>query len=95
VFGLEPLIAATVIRFDPGRVRPRRSVEPYEREPIGSRRTPKDLYVSTRVLRTDALPGWTKGPNLVRGPTPTSFVFVVSSARSAAQWWWRVGCGAR
>jgi GAF domain-containing protein len=48
-----PPLVATVIRFDPGP----ESVlvgasRPYELEPIGSRWTPKDLYVSTRVLRT-------------------------------------------
>jgi len=44
---------ATVIRFDPG---PEcvlvGASRPYEREPIGSRWEPKELYVSTRVLRT-------------------------------------------
>jgi hypothetical protein len=51
--GLEPPLVATVIRFDPGPecVLVGRS-RPYEREPIGSRWAPKDLYVSTRVLRT-------------------------------------------
>jgi PAS domain S-box-containing protein len=51
--GVEPPLVATVIRFDPG---PEcvlvGASRPYEREPIGSRWTPKDLYVSTRVLRT-------------------------------------------
>jgi GAF domain-containing protein len=51
--GLEPPLVATVVRFDPG---PEcvlvGSSRPYEREPIGSRWVPKDLYVSTRVLRT-------------------------------------------
>src|SRR6476646_5773693 len=51
----EPPLVATVIRFDPGPecVLVARS-RPYEYEPIGSRwvPTPRDLYVSTRVLRT-------------------------------------------
>ena len=51
--GVEPQLVATVIRFDAG---PEcvlvGASRPYEREPIGSRWTPKDLYVSTRVLRT-------------------------------------------
>jgi signal transduction histidine kinase len=51
--GEEPSLLATVIRFDPG---PEcvlvGASRPYEREPIGSRWAPKDLYVSTRVLRT-------------------------------------------
>jgi signal transduction histidine kinase len=51
--GLEPPLVATVVRFDPG---PEcvlvGASRPYEREPIGSRWAPKDLYVSTRVLRT-------------------------------------------
>jgi len=51
--GVEPPLVATVIRFDPG---PEGVLvgasRPYEREPIGSRWAPKDLYVSTRVLRT-------------------------------------------
>jgi PAS domain S-box-containing protein len=51
--GVEPPLVATVIRFDPG---PEcvlvGASRPYEREPIGSRWAPKDLYVSTRVLRT-------------------------------------------
>jgi signal transduction histidine kinase len=51
--GVDPSLVATVIRFDPGP----ESVlvggsRPYESEPIGSRWAPKDLYVSTRVLRT-------------------------------------------
>jgi signal transduction histidine kinase len=49
----EPPLLATVIRFDPGPecvlVGASRS---YEGEPIGSRWAPKELYVSTRVLRT-------------------------------------------
>src|SRR6185369_1836816 len=53
--GVEPPLVATVIRFDPGPecVLVGRS-RPYEHEPIGSRwvPTPRDLYVSTRVLRT-------------------------------------------
>jgi GAF domain-containing protein len=51
--GVEPPLVATVIRFDPGPecVLVGRS-RPYEHEPIGSRWTPTDLYVSTRVLRT-------------------------------------------
>jgi signal transduction histidine kinase len=51
--GVEPPLVATVIRFDPG---PEcvlvGASRPYELEPIGSRWTPKDLYVSARVLRT-------------------------------------------
>jgi PAS domain S-box-containing protein len=51
--GVEPALVATVIRFDPG---PEcvlvGASRPYEREPIGSRWAPRDLYVSTRVLRT-------------------------------------------
>jgi PAS domain S-box-containing protein len=51
--GLGPPLIATVIRFDPG---PEcvlvGASRPYELEPIGSRWAPKDLYVSTRVLRT-------------------------------------------
>ena len=50
---VDPSLVASVIRFDPGP----ESVlvgasRAYEREPIGSRWAPKDLYVSTRVLRT-------------------------------------------
>jgi PAS domain S-box-containing protein len=50
----EPPLVATIIKFDPGP----ESVlvgasRPYESEPIGSRWAPKDLYVSTRVLRTE------------------------------------------
>ena len=50
---VDPSLVATVIRFDPGP----ESVlvgasRAYEREPVGSRWTPKDLYVSTRVLDT-------------------------------------------
>ncbi|MDX6407035.1 MAG: hypothetical protein QOE13_106 [Gaiellaceae bacterium] len=51
--GMEPPLVATVIRFDAG---PEcvlvGASRPYEREPIGSRWVPKDLYVSTQVLRT-------------------------------------------
>ena len=51
--GVEPPVLASVIRFDPG---PEcvlvGASRPYEREPVGSRWAPKDLYVSTRVLRT-------------------------------------------
>jgi GAF domain-containing protein len=51
--GVEPPLVATVIRFDPG---PEGVLvgasRPYEQEPIGSRWTPKELYVSTQVLRT-------------------------------------------
>jgi signal transduction histidine kinase len=52
-FDVDPSLVASVIRFDPGP----ESVlvgasRAYEREPIGSRWKPKDLYVSTRVLRT-------------------------------------------
>jgi signal transduction histidine kinase/uncharacterized protein YoaH (UPF0181 family) len=51
--GVEPALVATVIRFAPG---PEcvlvGASRPYEREPIGSRWAPKDLYVSTQVLRT-------------------------------------------
>jgi GAF domain-containing protein len=51
--GLERPLVATVIRFDPGPegvlVGASRA---YEQEPIGSRWTPKELYVSTQVLRT-------------------------------------------
>jgi PAS domain S-box-containing protein len=50
---VEPSLLATVIRFDPG---PEcvlvGASRPYELEPIGSRWSPKELYVSTRVLRT-------------------------------------------
>jgi PAS domain S-box-containing protein len=46
-------LLASVIRFDPG---PEcvlvGASRPYELEPIGSRWSPKELYVSTRVLRT-------------------------------------------
>src|SRR6476646_6772023 len=52
---VDPSLVASVIRFDPGP----ESVlvgasRTYEREPLGSRWVPKekDLYVSTRVLRT-------------------------------------------
>ena len=50
---VDPSLVATVIRFDSGP----ESVlvgasRAYEGEPIGARWTPKDLYVSTRVLRT-------------------------------------------
>ena len=49
----DPQLVASVIRFDPGP----ESVlvgasRTYEDESIGSRWTPKELYVSTRVLRT-------------------------------------------
>jgi GAF domain-containing protein len=49
----EPPLVASVIRFDAGPegVLVGASRE-YELEPIGSRWTPNDLYVSTRVLRT-------------------------------------------
>ncbi|HEX6701971.1 MAG TPA: GAF domain-containing protein [Gaiellaceae bacterium] len=51
--GVESPLVATVIRFDPG---PEcvlvGASSAYEGEPIGSRWAPKDLYVSTRVLRT-------------------------------------------
>jgi GAF domain-containing protein len=51
--GVEPPLVATVTRFDAG---PEcvlvGASRPYEREPIGSRWAPKDLYVSTQVLRT-------------------------------------------
>ncbi len=51
--GVEPALVATVIKFDPDRecvlVGASR---PYELEPIGSRWAPRELYVSTRVLRT-------------------------------------------
>ena len=50
---VEPSLLATVIRFDPG---PEcvlvGASRPYEREPIGSRWEPKELYVSAHVLRT-------------------------------------------
>ena len=51
--GVDPTLVASVIRFDRGP----ESVlvgasRPYEREPLGTRWTPKELYVSTRVLRT-------------------------------------------
>jgi signal transduction histidine kinase len=55
LFGLagETLDVATVVRFDPGPefvlVGAAKSIEGL---PVGSRWTPKDLYVSTRVLRT-------------------------------------------
>jgi signal transduction histidine kinase len=50
---VDPSLVASVIRFDPGP----ESVlvgasRAYELEPLGSRWAPKDLYVSTRVLRT-------------------------------------------
>jgi signal transduction histidine kinase len=46
-------LVASVIRFDPGpeSVLVGASRE-YEQEPLGARWTPKELYVSTRVLRT-------------------------------------------
>jgi len=49
----DPALVASVIRFDPGP----ESVlvgasRAYEHEPLGARWAPKDLYVSTRVLRT-------------------------------------------
>jgi GAF domain-containing protein len=44
---------ATVIRFDPGSECVLMAASsPYEEEPVGSRWSPKDLYVSTHVLRT-------------------------------------------
>ena len=50
--GASPPLIASVIRFDPGPecvlVGASRA---YEREPIGSRWEPKELYVSSRVLR--------------------------------------------
>jgi PAS domain S-box-containing protein len=50
---VEPLVLATVIRFDPG---PEcvlvGASRPYELESIGSRWSPRELYVSTRVLRS-------------------------------------------
>jgi PAS domain S-box-containing protein len=50
---VDPVLVASVIRFDPGP----ESVlvgasRAYEQEPLGARWAPKDLYVSTRVLRT-------------------------------------------
>jgi GAF domain-containing protein len=52
--GIDPSLIASVIRFDPGP----ESVlvgtsRAYEQEPLGARWAPKDLYVSTRVLRTE------------------------------------------
>jgi GAF domain-containing protein len=51
--GAEPALLASLIRFDPG---PEcvlvAASRPYELEPVGSRWDPKELYVSTRVLRT-------------------------------------------
>jgi signal transduction histidine kinase len=51
--GGEPSVSANVIKFDPGPecVLVGASRE-YARMPVGSRWAPKDLYVSTRVLRT-------------------------------------------
>lgn len=50
--GASPPLIASVIRFDPG---PEcvlvGASRPYENEPIGSRWEPKELYVSSRVLR--------------------------------------------
>src|SRR6266511_1194231 len=50
---VKPPLVATVSRFDPG---PEcvlvGASRPYELEPIGSRWAPRDLYVSTQVLRT-------------------------------------------
>jgi len=50
--GASPPLIASVIRFDPG---PEcvlvGASRPYEHEPIGSRWEPKELYVSSRVLR--------------------------------------------
>jgi GAF domain-containing protein len=50
---VDPEVVASVIRFDPGPegVLVGASRE-YEQEPLGSRWTPKELYVSTHVLRT-------------------------------------------
>jgi GAF domain-containing protein len=46
---------ATVIRFDSGSECVLMAASsPYEEEPVGSRWTPKELYVSTHVLRTGA-----------------------------------------
>lgn len=51
--GVDPLIVASVIRFDPGPefvlVSPSR---PFTQDPVGSRWGPTELYVSTRVQRT-------------------------------------------
>jgi len=51
--GVDPTLLASVIRFDPG---PEcvlvAASRPYEQEPVGSRWKPRELYVSTRVLRT-------------------------------------------
>jgi signal transduction histidine kinase len=51
--GVDPTLLASVIRFDPG---PEcvlvAASRPYELEPVGSRWKPRELYVSTRVLRT-------------------------------------------
>jgi PAS domain S-box-containing protein len=49
---VDPAVVASVIRFDPGpeSVLVGASRE-YEEEPLGSRWTPKELYVSTHVLR--------------------------------------------
>jgi GAF domain-containing protein len=51
--GADASLLASVIRFDPG---PEcvlvGASRPYEGEPIGSRWTPRELYVSTRVLRS-------------------------------------------
>jgi GAF domain-containing protein len=51
---VDPALIASVIRFDPGpeSVLVGASRE-YAREPLGARWAPKDLYVSTRVLRTE------------------------------------------
>ena len=50
---VDPSLVATVIRFDPG---PEcvlvGASQSYEREPVGSRWVPRELYVSTRVLGT-------------------------------------------
>jgi PAS domain S-box-containing protein len=50
---VDPEVVTSVVRFDPGpeSVLVGASRE-YEEEPLGSRWTPKDLYVSTHVLRT-------------------------------------------
>ena len=50
---VDPALVVTVIRFDPGPecVLVGESRE-YEREPLGARWAPRDLYVSARVLRS-------------------------------------------
>lgn len=69
---------------------------PYELEPIGSRWSPKELYVSTRVLRTGRSARVDEVDlDTPAGRTPTSSVSVASSTRSGVRSSSRAVSGAR